>query len=109
MSESNENEAAKPRSWVGRYFYPRPREEQLDVRRVTVEGTCPQCGKTDIKRYPSATHVGPRMITRCQDCFHVLVRERPSEADTWPPFRSTTFDWKASMAERASRDRLSSS
>jgi hypothetical protein len=48
------------------------------------------------------------MITRCQDCFHILVRERPTEADTWPPFRSTTFDWDASMAERASRDRLSS-
>jgi predicted RNA-binding Zn-ribbon protein involved in translation (DUF1610 family) len=109
MSDNKDNGVVQPRSWVGRYFYPRPREEQLDVRKVSVDATCSECGGTNIKRYPSATHVGPRMITRCQDCFHVLARERPTEADTWPPFRSTTFDWDASMAERASRDRLSSS
>jgi hypothetical protein len=109
MSETDANGAPEPRTWVGRYFYPRPREEQLDVRRVHVEGTCPECGGTDVRRYPSATHIGPRMITRCQECFYVVARDRPTSADTWPPFRSVTFDWDASMAERASRDRLSSS
>ncbi len=109
MSESTNDAAPEPRSWVGRYYYPRPREERLEVRRVDVEGTCSECGESHIQRYPTATHVGPRMIVRCQECFHVLSRERPGEADAWPPFRSATFDWDASLAERASRDRLSSS
>jgi hypothetical protein len=32
--------------------------------------------------------------------------DRPTDEDNWPPFRSVTYDWKASPGERAARDAL---
>lgn len=94
-------------SWVDRYIQPFPAEEQLTVVREPVPGaTCPECGSDDVRRYPVATHQAARMVTKCQACLYSLAVDRPTEHDRWPAFRAVTYDWEASPAERASRDRL---
>jgi hypothetical protein len=93
--------------WSDRYTSPRPVEEQLHTERVPVDGAqCPACGSSDVRRYPVASHMGPRMATKCQDCFTVLALDRPTADDPWPPFRAVTYGWTASLAERAARDAL---
>lgn len=92
-------------SWVDRYIQPAPLTEQLTVAREPVpDTTCPVCGSDDIRRYPVATHQAARMVTKCQACLHSLAIERPTADDRWPAFRSVTYDWEASPAERASRE-----
>jgi hypothetical protein len=87
-------------SWLDRMIYARPTEERIYAVRTPVEGvTCPACGSDDVRRYPIANHLGPRMTTTCQACLHVLSVERPTLDDSWPPFRAVTFDWDASPAE----------
>jgi hypothetical protein len=93
-------------SWEHRYTYSRPTEQQLFVTREPVDATCPKCGGTDVARYPIANHLGPRIATKCQACLTSLAIDRPTAADNWPPFRSVTYDWEASLGERASRELL---
>ncbi|ODU02970.1 MAG: hypothetical protein ABS81_15865 [Pseudonocardia sp. SCN 72-86] len=94
-------------AWNHRYTQTPPTEERIHVERVPVEGlTCPNCGSDDIRRYPIANHLGPRIATTCQKCLTSLKVERATEADNWPPFRSVTYDWPASPGERAARDAL---
>lgn len=85
-----------------RMVFPEPADEALVVEREPVEGAeCPRCGGTDVRRYPIGWHRGPRMVVRCQDCLQSLAVERPGPEDCWPPFRSATYDWQASLSERA--------
>lgn len=92
-------------TWYARYTQLAPDAERVYVERTPVEGSnCPECGSDDVKRYPIANHLGPRMVTKCQACFHVLALDRPTAEDNWPPFRSVTYDWDASPSERASRE-----
>ncbi|AHH17564.1 hypothetical protein NONO_c27720 [Nocardia nova SH22a] len=92
-------------AWHHRYTQQRPEQRFVHVERIPVPGvSCPACDSTDIRRYPIANHLGPRMVTKCQRCFEVLALDRPAEADNWPPFRSVTYDWEASPSERAGRD-----
>ena len=94
-------------SWVDRYIRSRPTEQHPEVQRVVVEGaTCPICSGHNVRRYPVACHQGARMATKCQDCLHTLSLQRPTAGDLWPAFRSVTYDWEASPAERATRDAL---
>jgi predicted RNA-binding Zn-ribbon protein involved in translation (DUF1610 family) len=75
-----------------------PADECLYVARLPVEAMCPECGSVDVARYPVANHLGARMVTKCQECFHMLALDRPTEEDNWPPFRSATHGWPASRA-----------
>jgi hypothetical protein len=94
-------------NWTSRYISSTPSREELVVPRAQIDGaTCPQCGGTDIQRYPVACAVGARMATTCQTCLDVLKLERPTAEDDWPPFRAATYDWEASLCERASRREL---
>jgi hypothetical protein len=94
-------------SWVERYIQARPTELRPTIERVEVPGAiCPECGGGDIRRYPVANSLGARIVTKCQDCLHRLAMDRPTDTDNWPAFRAVTYDWPASPAERAARDRL---
>lgn len=94
-------------TWVERYIQPQPSEQRPTVERVRVEAAeCPECGGKDVFRYPVANQHGARMATKCQDCLHALSYERPGPDDLWPPFRSVTYDWEASPAERSARENL---
>jgi hypothetical protein len=42
------------------------------------------------------------MVTKCQACYFSLAVDVPELADNWPPFRSLSYDWEPSPAERAS-------
>ena len=93
--------------WVDRILYPRPTEERVYAAREPVAGaSCPTCASTDVRRYPIANHLGPRITITCQDCLHVLRVERPAPQDNWPPYRAVAYDWEPSLAERASRTLL---
>jgi hypothetical protein len=94
-------------AWNHRYTQTRPDTKQVFVERLPVDGlTCPNCGSNDIRRYPIANQFGPRIATTCQKCLTPLLVERPTAEDNWPPFRSVTYDWPASVGERAARDAL---
>jgi hypothetical protein len=92
------------RNWLERYIRASPPEAVPAVVRSPVSGDV--CGGEDIARYGVATCYGPRMATKCQTCLHTLALERPTVDDDWPPFRAVTYDWDASLSERASREIL---
>jgi hypothetical protein len=93
--------------WVDRILYPRPSEERVYAAREPLAGaSCPACASTDVRRYPIANHLGPRITITCQNCLHVLRVERPAPQDNWPPYRAVAYDWEPSLAERASRTLL---
>jgi hypothetical protein len=86
-----------------RMIFQTPGSEEMHVVKQPVEGeVCPKCGSTDIARYPVGHYKGPRIVTKCQACYHSLAVDVPTEADNWPPFRALSYDWEASPAERAS-------
>jgi ssDNA-binding Zn-finger/Zn-ribbon topoisomerase 1 len=75
-----------------------PSEERISVERKPVDEVCPKCGSEHVARYPVANFIGPRMVTKCQDCFFSLAVDVPAEDDHWPPWRSATRDWPTSRA-----------
>lgn len=83
-------------SGVDRLLFESPLQNTISVERVPVEGVCPKCGSRDVRRYPVANFIGPRMVTKCQDCFEHLAIDVPTVDDHWPPWRSATIDWPAS-------------
>jgi rubredoxin len=85
-------------SGVDRLLFPPPTEAHIVVERIPVDTTCPACGSADVRRYPVANFIGPRMVTKCQDCFYHLATDIPTEDDHWPPWRSATRDWAPSRA-----------
>ncbi|MFT3660747.1 MAG: hypothetical protein QM809_04950 [Gordonia sp. (in: high G+C Gram-positive bacteria)] len=85
-------------SGVDRLLFPPPAEDHVVVERKQTDRVCPQCGSADVRRYPVANFIGPRMVTKCQDCFHHLSVDVPAEDDHWPPWRSPTIDWDGSRA-----------
>lgn len=86
-----------------RMIFQTPGSEAMYVVKQPVQGeVCPQCGSTDIARYPVGHYKGPRIVTKCQACYHSLAVDVPRETDNWPPFRALSYDWEASPAERAS-------
>ena len=90
-------------SWAARYIQGAPPAEP-EVPRERIEGvTCEKCGGTEIQRYPVSCVHGARIATKCQGCLHIVAIERPSAEDMWPPFRSATYEWDASLSERAAR------
>jgi hypothetical protein len=91
-------------AWYERYIFAPPSEPTLVLQRAQVEGDCPECGGSDVRQYPIANHLGPRIVTKCQDCMHVVEMRKPRPDEPWPPFRAVTYDWDASPAERAARD-----
>jgi hypothetical protein len=87
-----------------RMIFQTPGPDQMDVVKIRVHAlTCPTCGSTDIARYPIGWYKGPRIVIKCQACYHSLSVQRPQLEDNWPPFRSATYDWEPSAAERAAR------
>ena len=56
--------------------YPRPNEPLLFVEREPVEGECPECGASDLRRYPVLTEGGWFQVVKCQACLHSVSRER---------------------------------
>jgi vanillate/4-hydroxybenzoate decarboxylase subunit D len=56
--------------------YPRPSELTLHVEREPVEGACPSCGETDLRRYPVLSEGGWFQVVKCQACLISISRER---------------------------------
>jgi predicted RNA-binding Zn-ribbon protein involved in translation (DUF1610 family) len=83
---------------VERLIFGPPAEKFLHVQRTPVEATCPRCGSADVARYPVANYVGPRIVTKCQECFYHLSVDMPTADDHWPPWQSATMDWPSSRA-----------
>ena len=87
-----------------RMVFQTPGRDQMTVVKTAVDGLeCPACGSSDVARYPIGHYLGPRIVTKCQACYHSLAVDVPREAVNWPPFRALSYDWEASPAERASR------
>lgn len=88
-----------------RMVFQTPGPDEMTVVKTPLAGqTCPQCGGTDIARYPVGHVMGPRIVTKCQACYFSLAVDRPTVQDNWPPFRSLTYDWDASRSESARRE-----
>ena len=79
-------------------YYARPREQFLSVVRTPSEGTCPECGGRDIKRYPAFTARGPTIVHKCQACFALVREEGPSLEEAHPPFWPMTRSWDCTRA-----------
>ena len=47
--------------------YPRPAEPYVDVPREPVEGSCPECGSSELRRYPVLSEGGWWDVVKCQD------------------------------------------
>ncbi len=90
-------------AWTDTIIYVRPDEKFIYVKREQVSGVvCPECKSKDIKKYPIFNWMGPRIVIKCQNCFHVLEIFYPKHEDKWPPYWPVTREWPVSLAERAS-------
>ena len=49
---------------------------ELEPRKVVVEGRCPRCGATQLRRYPVLGAEGWFEVVKCQACLHDVSRER---------------------------------
>lgn len=56
--------------------YPRPQELTLTVQRTDVEGSCPECGRSELKAYPVLSEGGWFDVVKCQNCLHSVSRTR---------------------------------
>ncbi len=79
-------------------YYPRPSEQFLEVAKVPVEATCPECGGGDVRRYPAFTARGPKIVHKCQGCFALVREEDPSLEEAHPPFWPMTRGWQCTRA-----------
>jgi hypothetical protein len=50
--------------------------EELAPIKVLVEGTCPECGAEELRRYPVLAAEGWFEVVKCQRCLHSVSRER---------------------------------
>jgi vanillate/4-hydroxybenzoate decarboxylase subunit D len=66
------------------HSFPRPQELHLVATRVAVDGTCPECGATELADYRVLSEGGWWDVRKCRACLHSLSRE-PA-----PPFGSYT-------------------
>jgi vanillate/4-hydroxybenzoate decarboxylase subunit D len=57
------------------HTFPRPSESHLSVERTPVEGTCPECGSTELAEYRVLSEGGWWEVRKCQSCLHSLSRE----------------------------------
>jgi predicted RNA-binding Zn-ribbon protein involved in translation (DUF1610 family) len=48
----------------------------VSVEKVAVEGSCPECGKEALKRYPILGEGGWFDVVKCQDCLCSVSRDR---------------------------------
>ena len=55
--------------------FPRPLSTTIVVERVSVDGVCPECGSTQVARYPVVGEIGWLTVTKCQDCLYSIRRE----------------------------------
>jgi len=47
----------------------------LTVEREPVEGTCPACGRDELRRDPVLSDGGWFMVVKCQQCLYSVSRE----------------------------------
>lgn len=51
-------------------------KEPLFLEREPVDGTCPRCGRSDLRKYPVHSEGGWFLVVKCQDCLLSVERER---------------------------------
>lgn len=56
--------------------YPRPEVPQIDAVRTDVEGTCTECGSTDLQEYRVLSEGGWWDVRKCRTCLASLERTR---------------------------------
>ena len=44
------------------------------VERIKVDGACPSCGATAMRRYPALSEGGWFLVTKCQECLKSMDR-----------------------------------
>jgi hypothetical protein len=64
------------------HTFQRPSERRIYAKRTPVEGTCPQCGSSELAAYRVLSDGGFFNAVKCARCLHSLSRE-PA-----PPFGS---------------------
>jgi vanillate/4-hydroxybenzoate decarboxylase subunit D len=60
----------------------RPAEPFLTVERTPVDGTCPECGRDELARYPVLTEGGWWDVTKCQACLARVEARRGNRLGT---------------------------
>jgi hypothetical protein len=58
------------------HAFPRPEQPFLSVERAPAEGTCPECGATDLADYRVIGEGGWWDVRKCQACLASIRRER---------------------------------
>jgi hypothetical protein len=57
------------------HAFPRPAEAHLHVEREHVDGTCPECGGSELSAYRVMSEGGWWDVVKCQACLHSVSRE----------------------------------
>jgi len=58
------------------HTFPRPAEQHLVAVRRPVEGTCPECGASDLAEYRVFGEGGWWDVRKCQHCLASVKRDR---------------------------------
>jgi vanillate/4-hydroxybenzoate decarboxylase subunit D len=56
--------------------FPRPQEATVSLVKEPVDGSCPECGAAQLRRYPVNSEGGWFQVVKCQNCLHSVSRER---------------------------------
>jgi hypothetical protein len=67
------------------HTFVRPAERHLHVKRVRVEGRCPQCGGGDIAAYRVFSEGGWWDVEKCQECLASLSRRPGPRFGSYEP------------------------
>jgi hypothetical protein len=58
------------------HSFPRPDTPHLSVERLPAEGTCPECGASELADYPVFSEGGWWDVRKCQRCLASVQRKR---------------------------------
>ena len=70
----------------------RPTTATVSVEREKLEGTCPECGESQLSSYRVLSEGGWWDVTKCQSCLASIKREKGPLLGPIAPFSSSLFE-----------------
>ena len=67
------------------HSFPRPDSPHLSVERRPAEGTCPECGASELADYRVVSDGGWWDVRKCQRCLASVTRERAPRYGSFTP------------------------
>lgn len=71
------------------HTFPRPQQERVFVDKEAVDGSCPECGSDQLRRYRVLSEGGWWEAVKCQECLASVSRTRSDALGSFVPLGTT--------------------